>query len=75
MENIREIFKHKNGNLYAVLDLLKMKHPVSRKWVDAYMYMRIEKEINEDGSFIYATDEKFVREKEDFLKKFERGLK
>jgi hypothetical protein len=38
MKNIGKIFVNKkNKNKYIILDIIKIKHSVTREWVDGYL--------------------------------------
>lgn len=48
-------------DVYTVVKLVKMKHPESRAWIEAVLYL---------GPMIDGERQPYVREKEEFLKKF-----
>lgn len=52
-------YKYKS-QYYSLVEHVKMKHPETRKWIAAVMYRRI------------GGDEIYVRELEDFDKKFHK---
>lgn len=56
-------YTYKNNN-YLIIDSLKMKHPVTREWIDAILYTS---SVDHD-----EPTEMFVREKEEFFKLFKR---
>lgn len=57
----RKIYIHiETGKEYMPESVIQMKHPVTRKWVDAVLYKSLE-----NGNI-------YVREKEDFIEKFIR---
>jgi hypothetical protein len=57
----RKIYIHiETGKEYIPESVIQMKHPVTRKWVDAVLYKSLE-----NGNI-------YVREKEDFIEKFIR---
>jgi len=58
-------FQHKEtGNIYFVHERCKIKNPITREWIDAYLYSPFE--------FGVVMDIKYAREIEDFHKKFTR---
>lgn len=62
MSALQGTYKFKaTGNVYFVENEVDMKHPASREWVRAVVYS-----CTQHVGYIYC------REKEDFLKKFER---
>lgn len=57
----RKIYIHiETGKEYMPESVIQMKHPVTRKWVDAVLYRSLE-----NGNI-------YVREREDFIEKFVR---
>lgn len=57
----RKIYIHiETGKEYIPESVIQMKHPVTRKWVDAVLYRSLE-----NGNI-------YVREREDFIEKFVR---
>jgi hypothetical protein len=57
----RKIYIHiETGKEYMPESVIQMKHPVTRKWVEAVLYRSLE-----NGNI-------YVREKEDFIEKFIR---
>ena len=62
-ETIDKILEHiyyYKGKEYRLVSEVKLKHPTTGEWIDAIQYLqRGNKEMS------------FVREKEDFIKKFE----
>ena len=57
----RKIYIHiETGKEYIPESVIQMKHPVTRKWVDAVLYRSLE-----NGNI-------YVREREDFIEKFIR---
>lgn len=57
--NLKRYRYPKNGQIYVVRSECRMKHPVTREWIDAVIY------IQENGTEIY------VREAEEFTQRFE----
>lgn len=56
-----KIYIHiETGKEYMPESVIQMKHPVTRKWVDAVLYRSLE-----NGNI-------YVREREDFIEKFVR---
>ena len=52
----------KNQHTYEVLDEVKMKDPTTGEWKPAYLYTQVTDQGLHQGMY--------VREKQDFLKKF-----
>lgn len=58
-----KIYRHKKTRaLYGIICELKMKHPVTRKWVEAYLYHPLPT--------ICVEKPECVREKTDFHERF-----
>jgi hypothetical protein len=52
------------GTRYGILGELKFKHPSTREWIPAFRYARIDA----NGK---ATGDQYVREKSEFLERFQ----
>lgn len=70
MENNIIVRFDKTGNLYKVLEEnSEMKHPISREWISAVIYMSYKKLV--DGEYVEETEPKvYIREKKEFLERF-----
>lgn len=55
----REKYTYK-GDIYFIQDETAFKHPESRKWIEAFIY------------YSASTGKRWVREKEEFLKLFNK---
>jgi hypothetical protein len=66
-----KIFNYKNNNYY-IFYFGKMKHPITREWLKSIIYKKI---IKYDINLCFIFDDEFyIREREDFDKKFKPGL-
>jgi len=65
-------YEYKNKN-YVHLGIAKMKHPETREWIDCVLYRKAgEFPLTEES--MRSEEVMFVREKEDFDKKFKKFL-
>lgn len=69
-----KIYKYNgSGNLYKVIQEALMKNPQTRNWDECVIY-RSYKNLCENGTYISVPEDDilvFVREKSEFLTKFE----
>jgi hypothetical protein len=62
------VFDYK-GEKYKVINELKMKHPTTREWVDAFLYTPIQRTLDLEE---LETPQLYVREKSEFLERFKK---